>query len=418
MTEKVVIIGSGQAGIQAALSLRDQGFEASIRIVGEEPDHPYQRPPLSKAYLLGRLDDAGVLLKAPQIYEDYRLDLNLGVRAEAIDRAARTVRLSNGETAAFDHLILATGARNRTLDLPGADLDGVLTLRTLSHAKDLLARLDGVKRAVVVGAGFIGLEFAAVAAAKGIDVVVVEVAARPMARALSVEMSRFFEARHAAWGVRFVYGATISAINGGGGKVVGVELSDGASISADLVLVGIGVVPNTELAVEAGLVIDNGVVVDEQLRTSDPAISAIGDCARHPSRFSAAGPVLVESVQNATDQGRAVAARIAGRPPATYDAAPWFWSDQGDLKLQIAGLGATHDTAVVRGDPATGAFSVFCFKHGRLLAVESVNRGPDHILARRLLAAQTVITPEQAADEGAPLKALLAPPACMPCQIS
>ena len=416
MTEKVVIVGSGQAGIQAALSLRDEGFEGSIRIVGEEPGLPYQRPPLSKAYLLGRLDDEGVLLKTAQLYEDYRLDLSFGVRAEAIDRAARRVRLSNGEAAAFDHLILATGARNRTLDVPGADLDGVLTLRTLNHAKDLVARLDGAKRVVVVGAGFIGLEFAAVAAAKGIKVVVVEAAPRPMARALSPEMSRFFEARHTAWGVGFIFDATVRAIAGEGGKVAGVDLADGPSIPADLVLVGVGVAPNTELAAEAGLATDNGVLVDDRLITSDPAISAIGDCARHPNRFSAAGPVLVESVQNATDQGRAVAARIAGKPVKAYDAAPWFWSDQGDLKLQIAGLGAGHETAVVRGDPATGAFSVFCFKGGRLLAVESVNRGPDHIMARRLLAARANITPEQAADEATPLKAWLAASAPAPCQ--
>ena len=258
MTERVVIVGSGQAGIQAALSLRDEGFEGLIRIVGEEPGLPYQRPPLSKAYLLGNMDDEGVLLKDPHIYQNYRLDLSVGIRADAIDRATRTVRLSNGEVAAFDHLILATGARNRTLDVPGADLGGVLTLRTLSHAKDLVAHLAGAKRVVVVGAGFIGLEFAAVAAARGIEVVMIEAAQRPMARAISPEMSSFFAARHKAWGVRFVFDATVRAIAGVCGKVVGVELVNGQSIPADLVLVGIGVVPNTELASDAGLATDRG----------------------------------------------------------------------------------------------------------------------------------------------------------------
>lgn len=404
---QVVIVGAGQAGVQAGISLRDEGFEGAIRIVGEEPDLPYQRPPLSKAYLLGKLDDEGVLLKAAHLYDEYRLDCSFGVRAEAIDRAARSVRLSNGDVAPYDHLILATGARNRILDLPGADFDGVVTLRTLAHAKDLMARIDAVKRVVVIGGGFIGLEFAAVAAAKGIQVMVVEVAPRPMGRALSAEMSRFFQEQHVAWGVDFLFGAAACAFKGEGGKVTAVELSDGVSIPADLVLVGVGVIPNAELAAEAGLATDNGVVVDEQLLTADPAIFAIGDCARHPNRFSVVGPVLVESVQNATDQGRAVACRIAGRPIAPYDAIPWFWSDQGHLKLQIAGLGAGHDTTVVRGDPATGAFSVFCFKDGRLLAVESVNKGPDHVMARRLIAAGAALTPDQAADDKTPLKTYL-----------
>ena len=406
MNQKVVIVGSGQAGVQTALSLRDEGFGGSIAVVGEEPGLPYQRPPLSKAYLLGKTDDEGVLLKAPSVYADYRIELIDGVRVEAVERTERRLRLSSGAALDYDQLVLATGARQRLLDVPGADLNGVLALRTLADAKVLLARIGAVKRAVVVGGGFIGLEFAAVARAKGIEVLVVEIAPRPMGRALSSEMSRFFEERHIGWGAGFLFGVGVRAFHGHGGVLERVELSDGVSIEADLALVGVGVIPNAELARDAGLAVANGIVVDETLATSDPAIRAAGDCAQHPNRYSLTGPTRVESVQNAVDQGRCAAAGVLGTPRA-YDALPWFWSDQGDLKLQIAGLGPGHDTAVVRGDPASGQFSVFCFAKGRLAAVESVNRPTDHILSRRLLSGGVTVTPEEAADPGLELKALL-----------
>ena len=406
MNQKVVIVGSGQAGVQTALSLRDEGFGGSIAVVGEEPGLPYQRPPLSKAYLLGKTDDEGVLLKAPSVYADYRIELIDGVRVEAVERTERRLRLSSGAALDYDQLVLATGARQRLLDVPGADLNGVLALRTLADAKVLLARIGAVKRAVVVGGGFIGLEFAAVARAKGIEVLVVEIAPRPMGRALSSEMSRFFEERHIGWGAGFLFGVGVRAFHGHGGVLERVELSDGVSIEADLALVGVGVIPNAELARDAGLAVANGIVVDETLATSDPAIRAAGDCAQHPNRYSLTGPTRVESVQNAVDQGRCAAAGVLGTPRA-YDALPWFWSDQGDLKLQIAGLGPGHDTAVVRGDPASGQFSVFCFAKGRLAAVVSVNRPTDHILSRRLLSGGVAVTPEEAADPGLELKALL-----------
>jgi 3-phenylpropionate/trans-cinnamate dioxygenase ferredoxin reductase subunit len=391
--------------VQAAFSLRDEGFEGDITLVGEEPGAPYQRPPLSKAYLLGKLDDEGVLLKAERLYEEGRILRLGGVSVTAIDRAGKTATLSDGALLAYDQLVLSTGARQRALGVPGEALDGVLTLRSIADARALKARLDSVRRVVVVGAGFIGLEFAAVARARGIEVVVIEVAPRPLGRALSTEMSRFFEERHVSWGVDFLFGAAVEAIEGDGAARA-VRLDNGMRTEADLVLAGVGVVPNVELAEAAGLATDNGVVVDDQMRTQDPAIFAIGDCARHPNRFSALGPLRVESVQNATDQARTAAAVIAGKA-AAYHAVPWFWSDQGDLKLQIAGLGAGHDTAVVRGDPAKGAYSVFCFKGDRLLAVESVNRGPDHIMARRLIAAGAALTPAEAADESLPLRSFL-----------
>lgn len=406
----IVIVGSGQAGVQTAFSLRDEGYEGELTIVGEEPDTPYQRPPLSKAYLLGKLDDEGLLLKGRKLYDDYRIRLLAGVRATAIDRQAKTLALEDGASPSYDHLVLATGARQRMLNAPGEDLGGVLPLRTVADARALMARFSDAKRAVVVGAGFIGLEFAAVARAKGIEVLIVELAPRAMSRALSAEMSRFFEARHVAWGSKFLFGTGVKAFHGDGGQLTSVELSDGARVEAELALVGVGVIPNAELAQAAGLEVANGIFVDQQLLTSDPSISAIGDCAQHPNPFSAVGPVRVESVQNAIDQGRCVAARLMGKP-RIYEAVPWFWSDQGDLKLQMAGLSTGHDTAVMRGDPASESFSVFCFKDGALIAVESVNRGPDHVMGRRLIGSHSKITPEQAADEATPLKSYLVTPA-------
>jgi 3-phenylpropionate/trans-cinnamate dioxygenase ferredoxin reductase subunit len=405
VAKTVVIVGTGQAGVQAAFSLRDEGFEGRIVLVGEEAGLPYQRPPLSKAYLLGKLDDEGVLLKASQLYQDYRIELLDGVRAERIDREARRLELSSGDSLAYDHLVLATGSRQRRIDAPGSDLAGVLALRTLSDAKALASRLDAAERVVVVGAGFIGLEFASVARAKGLDVTVVELAQAPMTRVLSAEMSRFFHAHHVAAGVRFRFGVGVAAFEGGD-RLSAVELTDGCRLKAEFALVGAGAVPDVALARSAGLETADGVLVDETMRTSDPAIYAVGDCARHPNPFSAGGSARLESVQNATDQARCAAAAIVGlaRP---FDAVPWFWSDQGELKLQIAGIGTGHDLAVVRGDPKSAAFSVFCFRGGRLLAVESVNRGPDHVLARRLLAAGCSLSHAEAADQSLPLKSFL-----------
>jgi 3-phenylpropionate/trans-cinnamate dioxygenase ferredoxin reductase component len=404
----VLVLGTGQAGFQVAASLREEGFDGRVVLVGDEPGLPYQRPPLSKAYLTGKADANAVRLRPDKFFVEHRLELRAGERAARIDRAGRRVALASGEAIPYDHLVLALGARNRALPVPGAGLDGVAQLRTLGDAEALRGRLDAARQAVVVGAGFIGLEFAAVAAARGVAVTVVEAADRPMARSLSPAMSAFFRGAHERQDVRFVFGATVVRVLGGegGGLATGVETADGRRFPADLVLVGIGVVPNAELAAEAGLAVADGIVVDEHLATDDPAISAIGDCARHPCRFAAAGtgPTRIESVQNAVDQARCVAARIAGRP-APYGAVPWFWSDQGALKLQIAGLATPHERAVVRGDPAGGAFSVFCFREGRLVGVESVNRPLDHVLARKLLANGIGLAPEQAADPRFDLKA-------------
>ncbi|MCK0196496.1 FAD-dependent oxidoreductase [Ancylobacter sp. 6x-1] len=403
--EGVVILGGGQGGFQVAASLREAGYEGRVRIVSDEPGLPYQRPPLSKAYLKG---DAGVEqleLRPAAFYADHRIEI-VTARAASIDRTARQVRLADGEVLAYDHLVLATGARNRPLPVAGADLDGVLYLRTLADADALKARLPAAARVVVVGAGFIGLEFAAVARALGHEVTVIEATLHPMGRAVSRPVSAFFADAHRAMGTHLVLGAGVVALHGEGGRVAAVETTDGVRHPTDLVVVGIGVVPNAELAAEAGLAVKNGVVVDEELLTSDPAISAIGDVAHYPSRH-AGTEVRLESVQNAADQARNVAHRLTGRP-APYAAVPWFWSDQADLKLQMVGLAGPADTAVLRGDPASRRFSVFRFHERRLTAIESVNRPADHMLGRRLLAGTPRLTPEEAADESFELKSLLA----------
>jgi 3-phenylpropionate/trans-cinnamate dioxygenase ferredoxin reductase subunit len=383
MMDEVVIVGAGHAGLQAALSLRDEGFGGRIRLIGEEAVLPYQRPPLSKAFLTGEAGEANLVLRPQALLDEARITVTGGTRVDGIDRARARIAAGK-DSIAYDHLILATGSRNRHLEVPGATASGVLSLRGIDDARRLREHLGAARRVVVVGAGFIGLEFAAVAAKRGCEVEVLELGDRAMARAVSEAVSTHCAARHEGWGVRFRFEAGVIDIEQAGGKARGVRLADGELIPADLVLVGVGAIANAELAAEAGLATGNGITVDAHLRTADHAISAIGDCAFHPNAF-AEGPVRLESVQNAIDQARAVAARLAGQPKP-YQAVPWFWSDQGDMKIQMAGLTARRDQVIVRGDPAGGRFSVFCFRNQLLLGVESVNRPADHMLARRLLA--------------------------------
>ncbi|MDB5559163.1 MAG: pyridine nucleotide-disulfide oxidoreductase [Enterovirga sp.] len=406
----IVIAGAGQAGFQVAAALREGGYAGPVTLLGDEPELPYQRPPLSKAYLDGTADEEMLRLRPQAFYDTHHIAYLPGESLVRIDRRERALALSSGRRLAYDHLVLATGSRNRTLAVPGADLDGVVQLRTRADAADLRRRLAGTRRAVVIGAGFIGLEFAALAARRGIPVTVIEAAERPMARALSPAMSGFFRKAHEAAGVRFAFDALAACITGEDGRVTGVETDRAGHVPGDLVLVGIGVVPNLDVAVDAQLAIGNGILVDEQLLTEDPYVSAVGDVACFPTRFAGGARVRLESVQNAVDQARCVAARLTGRP-APYDAVPWFWSDQGALKLQIAGLATPHELAVLRGDPGGGAVSVFCFARGQLIGVESVNRAADHMAARRILANRHALTPDQAADPAFDLKALAGRPA-------
>jgi NADPH-dependent 2,4-dienoyl-CoA reductase/sulfur reductase-like enzyme len=400
---RVGIIGAGQAGFQTAASLRQDGFDGQIALIGDEPGVPYQRPPLSKAYLLGKTSLEALRFRPETYFAEHRIEL-VHERAVAIDRANRRVKLKSGSSVAYDHLVLAVGAHNRALPVPGANLDGVLGLRTLADADELAVRLKHAREVVVVGAGFIGLEFAAVASTLGASVHVLELADRPMPRAVSVEMSRVFARAHEAWGVRLDFGQALARIHGRDGAVDHVETADGRYLSAQLVVFGIGVLPNVSLASEAGLEIGNCIRVGSNLLTSDPAISAIGDCASFPNPHS--GELIrLESVQNATDQARAVSARIVGRP-RPYRAVPWFWTEQRDLKLQMAGLSSGYDTAVTLGSPEARSTSVLCFRAGRLVAVESVNCPLDHMIARRVLARTTpALSPIDASASGFDLKA-------------
>ena len=400
----IVIAGAGHAGFQLAASLRQNGFGGRIVLINDEGHLPYQRPPLSKAYLKGTGGPDSLMFRPDKFYRDQSIEL-ITDRAASIDRGARKVVLASGASLDYGHLVLATGARNRLLDLPNANLEDVRYLRILDESELLRQRIASSAHVVVIGAGFIGLEFAATARAKGLEVDVVELGARVMARAVTAEISEFFQQRHTAAGIRIHLGVQVTSIECDGAKVTGVSLSDGRHIPADLIVVGVGVLPNVELAAEAGLPVASGILVDDHLLTSDPNISAIGDCALFASpRFG--GSLRLESVQNATDHARCVAARLTGKPEV-YDGLPWFWSDQGPDKLQIAGLTTGYDRVVVRGDRAQGAFSAFCYKAEKLVGIESINRAGDHMFGRRLLAAKGSITPEQAADASFDLKSAL-----------
>lgn len=397
-----VVVGGGHAGLQVAETLRTEGYEGTVTVVVDDPHPPYQRPPLSKDYLGGK-DAAPLPLRGPRFAEEQRIDLRTGVTVTGIDRQRHTVRLDTGEELPYSHLVLATGAANRRLTCPGAELDGVHGLRTLADAQRLGAALASARRVVVIGAGFIGLEFAAGARARGLEVTVLEFAPRPMGRAVSPVTGDWFAQAHFESGIDLRLGEGIERCEGGD-RVEAVVSTTGGRYPADLVVVGIGVVPNTVLAERAGLEVDNGVVVDASLRTSDPDVFAIGDCASFPSVHAGIQSRL-ESVQNATDQARHAAHAILGRS-ADYADLPWFWSQQGPWKLQIAGLYRAGDDTVVRGDLAAGKFSVFCFRDGRLVAVESVNRPADHMTARKLISGQVSLTPEQVAEPSVDLKSL------------
>jgi 3-phenylpropionate/trans-cinnamate dioxygenase ferredoxin reductase subunit len=399
----VVIAGAGHAGVQVALSLRQEGFAGRISLVNDEPWLPYQRPPLSKAYLLGKIDATAMQFRPAEFYAEQRIDL-VADRGAAIDRQNRRLLLASGAALDYDHLVLATGAHNRPLNVPGAALAGVYGVKTRADAEALAPLLATARRVVVIGAGFIGLEFAAVAAAAGAAVEVLELGERPMARAVSPQMSELFRAAHASWGVNFRFRTAVSEIEGDNGKAVAVRAADGERLAADLVVYGIGVIPNVALALEAGLSIDNGIRVHANLLTSDPHISALGDVASFPCLQNGERLTRLESVQNAVDQGRLIAARLTGKP-APYTALPWFWTDQGNLKLQIAGLSTGADNHVVLGDPATQQVSVLCFRGEQLLAVESCGRVGDHMAARKILARPPALTPAVAAAPGFDLKA-------------
>jgi 3-phenylpropionate/trans-cinnamate dioxygenase ferredoxin reductase component len=351
--------------------------------------------------------DTALKMRPDTFYADKKIELVTQRRVVAIDRVHRQAAFDNDTVIDYGHFIFAVGARNRLLSVPGAELRGVHYLRTLNEAQAIKAKLAALKNIVVIGAGFIGLEFAMSAAKQRIHVTVIDVADRPMARALSPAMSAIFAREHQNHGVKMLFNTQTMRIRGRDGHATGVETVSGKIIPADLILIGIGVQPNVEVAAACGLEIRNGIVVDQQLQTQDAHISAIGDCAAHPNRHAAGTEIRVESVQNATDQARCVAARLTGRP-YPYDSVPWFWSDQGELKLQIAGITAGADETVMRGDPAGTSCEIFCFRAGTLLGVETLNRPANHMLARKLLGQRIKLTSAQVRDEKLELKHLVA----------
>jgi 3-phenylpropionate/trans-cinnamate dioxygenase ferredoxin reductase subunit len=404
----IVIIGGGHGGSQIAASLRADGYAGGLTLVTDEPDIPYQRPPLSKAFLKDPAHDL-LPLRPESFYAKSNIDLRLAVAVSAIDRTAGRVTLSDGGRLAFDGLAIATGARARIPAIAGVDLDGVFYLRNAGDARRLRERLYAASDVVVIGGGFIGLEIAATARLLGKTVTVLEAAPRLMGRAVAPAISEHFLALHRGWGSDIRLSTPVGAIIGEAGRVTAVDTAAGQRIKADIAVIGIGIVPNVEIATAAGLAADNGILVDDCMVTSDPRIVAIGDCANY-HHWSLDRRVRLESVQNAVDQGKTAAAALLGRREP-FRAVPWFWSDQGDVKLQMVGLPTLADKSILRGLPESGSFSVFHYAGGRLVAIDSVNRPADHMVGRRMLGAGIDPPPELVADESADLKALLPVPA-------
>jgi 3-phenylpropionate/trans-cinnamate dioxygenase ferredoxin reductase component len=399
--QRVVIIGAGQAGGQAAYSLRLGGFAGGITLVGDEPAPPYQRPPLSKAYLKGELEAERLFLKPVEYYAEHDIALVTGDAATAISLGDHAVTLASGRTLAWDKLVIATGARPRKLALPGADLQGVSELRTLADVDRIRRAAIAGARLVVVGAGYIGLEAAAVGAQLGMKVTVLEAMPQVLSRVAGPEIGAFYTRIHREAGTDVRLGVRIDGFEGIG-SVSGVRLAGGEIVPADFVLVGVGVLPNLELALEAGLVCGNGIVVDEMMRTSDPDVFAAGDVAWRPLvHYGREG--RLESVHNAIEGGKLAAAAILGMPPPQIEA-PWFWSDQFDLKLQTVGLWTGADQTVVRGDPGTRAFSVFYLKEGRVIAVDAVNSPPEFVVGKKLVAAKAKVAPGELVDKSISMK--------------
>ena len=399
MPENIVIIGAGQAGAQAVQTLRAEGFAGPITMVGDEAYPPYQRPPLSKAYLLGTFERPRLFLKADAYYAESRCELLLNTSAMAIHRAERSVELTDGRKLPYDKLLLTTGARVRKLRCPGADLAGVHYLKTIADVDGLQAVFQAGKRIAIVGGGYIGLEVAAVGAKRGLDVTVFEAMDRLMARAVSPQLSDFYAREHEKAGVKLKLQTGVEAFEGDG-KVQRV-IAGGQRYDADIVLVGIGVVPCDELAAGAGLASEDGIVVDQNAKTGDPHIWAAGDCTRHVGREG--HEIRLECVQNAIDQAKHAALAMVGKA-RTYSEVPWFWSDQYDLKLQIAGLARPTDQLVLRGDPAARKFAVFHLRDGAVSAVEAVNAAPEYMIGKRLVAEGKKIAAETLADLSIPMK--------------
>ncbi len=400
-SEPYVIVGAGHAAGQAATSLRMEGYEGPILLIGEEPYHPYQRPPLSKAYLAGELELERLYVKPPDFYASNNIETRLKTRCLALDRGACQLTLSDSTTVAYDKLLITTGTRVRELPVTGIDLEGVHYLRTIEDVDGIQSGFAPGAHLVVVGGGYIGLEVAAVAQKRGLNVTVVESEDRLLKRVVGEEVSAFFERVHTEEGVKILTGHQVSEFSGGS-KIEAVKCANGTEIRADMAVVGIGIVPNQELAQDAGLACDNGILVDACCRTEDPKIFAAGDCTQHPNEVFGR-LVRLESVHNALEQAKTAAAAMCGNEKP-YNQVPWFWSDQYDLKLQIAGLNQGYDELVVRGQMEERKFAAFYLKDGQLLAVDAVNSVPEYMVSRKLIADRAMIPADRLADTSIPMK--------------
>ena len=397
MKKTCLVIGASHAGASLALQVRKEGWQGTVTVIGSEHNLPYHRPPLSKGFLNGQKSIDEIAIRPMALYEKQDVSFLLGRQVIEINRKLKQLTLENGESISYDKLALAVGARARKIDLPGSELPGVHYLRTAADAADIQSRLKNAKNVVIIGGGYIGLELAASIRQLGIGVVVLEMLPRVLARVTAEEVSDFYTRVHKEEGVAIETNATIKAILGTH-SVSCVECSDGAQYNADAVIIGVGVMPNIELAESAGLTTDNGVVVDEFGQTSDPDIVAAGDCTNHPN------PLLnrrlrLESVPNATEQAKSAAAAICGIKKE-YSALPWFWSDQYDLKLQIAGINQGYDQVVLRGSAAQGrSFAAFYLKEGRLIAADCVNRPKEFMLSKQKIPEGIIVDPKRIADE-------------------
>ncbi|EPA99407.1 NAD(P)/FAD-dependent oxidoreductase [Pseudomonas sp. G5(2012)] len=399
-----IIIGASHAAAQLAPSLRQEGWGGPILVVGDESFIPYHRPPLSKAYLLGEKTVDELLIRPADAYGRHGIEFRLGARVESIDREAKALTLVGGEQLAYAKLAICTGTRVRTVSLPGSELAGVHYLRNIEDIDRIRMGVKPQGRAVIVGGGYIGLETAAVLNQLGMQVTVLEMADRVLARVTAPQVSEFFQRVHQQEGVSIQTAIAVSGFDGDG-RVERVLCADGRQFEADLVIIGVGVVPNVELAAQAGLATDNGILVDSCARTADPDIVAVGDCTLHPSPYY--GFIRLESVPNATEQAKSAAAALCGKDKP-YAALPWFWSDQYDMKLQIAGLNQGYDQVVVRGDREVGrSFCAFYLKEGKLIAADCVNRAQEFMFSKRLITENIKVSAEQLADENVPLKSLL-----------
>ena len=404
MNKNTVIVGAGHAAGQAVATLRLKKYDGNIILIGDEPHYPYQRPPLSKKFLAGEMPAERLYVKPRSFYDEPNIDVQLGTRVTRIDPAGKTVTRDDGTTCEYDKLIIATGARVRKLDVPGSELSGVHYLRNIQDVTAMREGMQRDRRMVIIGAGYIGLEVAAVAASKGLQVTVIEMAERVMSRVVSEQVSDFYQAEHRQHGVKLKLSTGLSGFSGSN-AVTGVDLDDGTTVDADLVLIGIGVVPNVELAQDAGLEVDNGIRVDDRCRTSDANIYAIGDCTNHPNGLLGR-QLRLESVQNALEQAKTAAANICGED-TSYAQVPWFWSDQYDLKLQIAGISEGYDRTVLRGDPADRAFSCLYLKEGQLIAIDSINAPKDFMQSKALIGNHANISPDTLANTDIALKDML-----------